>query len=70
MEVVETRTLGEGWLEVSRRILDGGVDATYDGQVLSVYSDGVLRNSEKYAPYVKAVNTALRSEACRSYPQG
>ena len=33
MEVVETRTLGEGWLEVSRRILDGGADATYDGQV-------------------------------------
>jgi thymidylate synthase len=33
VEVVETRTLGEGWLEVSRRILDGGADATYDGQV-------------------------------------
>ena len=33
MELVETRTLGEGWLEVSRRILEAGVDATYDGQV-------------------------------------
>jgi thymidylate synthase len=31
--VVETRTLGEGWLEVSRRILEAGADATYDGQV-------------------------------------
>jgi len=33
VELVETRTLGEGWLEVSRRILEAGVDATYDGQV-------------------------------------
>ena len=33
MEVVEAHTLGEGWLEVSRRILAEGVDATYDGQV-------------------------------------
>jgi len=33
MEVVETQTLGEGWLEVSRRILEAGADATYDGQV-------------------------------------
>jgi thymidylate synthase len=33
MEVVETRTLGEGWLEVSRRILEAGADAAYDGQV-------------------------------------
>jgi thymidylate synthase len=33
VEVVETRTLGEGWLEVSRRILEAGADATYDGQV-------------------------------------
>jgi thymidylate synthase len=32
VEVVETRTLGEGWLEVSRRILERGADATYDGQ--------------------------------------
>lgn len=31
MEVVETRKLGEGWLEVSRRILDHGVAATWDG---------------------------------------
>jgi thymidylate synthase len=31
VELVETRTLGEGWLEVSRRILHGGADATYDG---------------------------------------
>ena len=33
MELVETRTLGEGWLEVSRRILEAGSDATYDGQL-------------------------------------
>ena len=33
MEVVETRTLGKGWLEVSHRILEAGADATYDGQV-------------------------------------
>jgi thymidylate synthase len=33
VDVVETRTLGEGWLEVSRRILEAGADATYDGQV-------------------------------------
>lgn len=31
MELVEARTLGEGWLDVSRRILDAGDDATYDG---------------------------------------
>lgn len=33
MEVLETRTLGEGWLEVSRRILEAGADATYDNLV-------------------------------------
>ena len=33
MEVLETRTLGEGWLEVSRRILEAGADATYDSLV-------------------------------------
>jgi thymidylate synthase len=33
VETVEARTLGEGWLEVSRRILARGADATYDGQV-------------------------------------
>ena len=33
MELVETRTLGEGWLEVSRQILEAGADATYDSQV-------------------------------------
>jgi thymidylate synthase len=33
VEVVETPTLGEGWLEVSRRILEAGADATYDEQV-------------------------------------
>jgi thymidylate synthase len=32
VEVVETRTLGEGWLEISRRILETGADASYDGQ--------------------------------------
>lgn len=31
MEVVEAKTLGEGWLEISRRILEAGADATYDG---------------------------------------
>jgi thymidylate synthase len=31
MELVEARTLGAGWLGVSRRILDAGDDATYDG---------------------------------------
>jgi thymidylate synthase len=33
VEVVETPTLGQGWLEVSRRILEAGADAAYDGQV-------------------------------------
>jgi len=33
VEIVESRTLGEGWLEVSRRILEAGVDASYDGLV-------------------------------------
>ena len=33
VELVETRKLGEGWLEVSRRILEAGSDATYDGQL-------------------------------------
>jgi thymidylate synthase len=33
VEVVQAPTLGEGWLEVSRRILEAGADATYDGQV-------------------------------------
>jgi thymidylate synthase len=31
MVVVETQTLGAGWLEVSRRILADGSDTTYDG---------------------------------------
>jgi hypothetical protein len=35
--------------------------ATYDGQTLSVYSDGVLRNSENYATNLQVINTALRS---------
>jgi hypothetical protein len=35
--------------------------ATYDGQTLSVFSDGVLRNSEAYPPFAKFINTALRS---------
>jgi thymidylate synthase len=30
--VVEARTLGEGWLAVSRAILEKGAPATYDGQ--------------------------------------
>ena len=31
MEFVDAATLGEAWLEVSRRILDTGADAAYDG---------------------------------------
>lgn len=31
MEIVEARTLGEGWLEVSRRVLDRGSAAEWDG---------------------------------------
>lgn len=31
MELVEERTLGAAWLEVSRRILEAGADASYDG---------------------------------------
>ena len=31
MELVEEQTLGLGWLETCRRILDGGADETYDG---------------------------------------
>jgi thymidylate synthase len=33
VEVVEAHTLGHGWLGVSRRILEDGVDASYDGQL-------------------------------------
>ena len=33
VELVEARSLGEAWLEVSGRILDNGADATYDAQV-------------------------------------
>jgi thymidylate synthase len=32
MEILQARTLGEAWLSVSRRIVDGGADATYDAQ--------------------------------------
>ena len=31
--VIDARTLGEGWLAVSRAILEEGALATYDGQV-------------------------------------
>jgi len=31
VELVEERSLGAAWIEVSRRILDAGADATYDG---------------------------------------
>ena len=31
MELIEARTLGEGWLETSRRILTRGANETYDG---------------------------------------
>jgi len=30
--LIEAGTLGAGWLETSRAILEGGVDAAYDGQ--------------------------------------
>jgi thymidylate synthase len=33
MIAVETTTLGEAWLETSRRILEEGVDSAYDGLV-------------------------------------
>jgi thymidylate synthase len=33
VDVVESPTLGLGWLDVSRRILAAGADATYDGAV-------------------------------------
>jgi hypothetical protein len=42
VELVETRTLGEGWLEVSRRILEAGADATYDGLVTKELSQLTL----------------------------
>jgi thymidylate synthase len=42
VELVETRTLGEGWLEVSRRILEAGSDATYDGLVTKELSQLTL----------------------------
>jgi thymidylate synthase len=31
VELIEARTLGEGWLETSRRILARGADESYDG---------------------------------------
>jgi thymidylate synthase len=31
--VIEAQTLGQAWLEVSRRVLEDGADATYDGLV-------------------------------------
>jgi thymidylate synthase len=46
VKVVEARTLGEGWLAVSRGILDSGVDATYDGQVTKELSLVTLRVAE------------------------
>jgi hypothetical protein len=42
VELVETRTLGEGWLEVSCRILEAGADATYDGLVTKELSQLTL----------------------------
>ena len=33
MDIVDAQSLGEGWLAVSRAILDSGADATYDEQV-------------------------------------
>jgi len=32
VELIEAQTLGEAWLEVARRILTSGADASYDGQ--------------------------------------
>ena len=33
VQLVQEQTLGLGWLEVSRRILELGLDETYDGAV-------------------------------------
>ena len=46
VELVETRTLGEGWLEVSRRILEAGADATYDDHVTKELSLVTLSATE------------------------
>jgi thymidylate synthase len=46
VEVVETRTLGEGWLEISRRILEAGAEATYDGQATKELSVVTLAVAE------------------------
>jgi thymidylate synthase len=46
VDAVETRTLGEGWLEVSRRILEAGADATYDGQVTKELAQVTLAVAE------------------------
>jgi len=43
---IETRTLGEGWLETSRRILDEGADATYDGLATQELALVTLRVAE------------------------
>src|SRR6266446_80111 len=61
---IETEALGGiGWGGEQNVLTNNWtyIVATYDGQTLSVYSDGVLRNSETYAPYVNAIKTALRS---------
>ena len=43
MEVVEAGTLGEAWLEVSRRILEAGAKAAYDGEPTKELSLVTLR---------------------------
>ncbi|NUR74787.1 MAG: hypothetical protein HOQ28_00695 [Thermoleophilia bacterium] len=43
MEVVEAGTLGEAWLEVSRRILEAGAEAAYDGEPTKELSLVTLR---------------------------
>jgi thymidylate synthase len=43
MDVVEAGTLGDGWLEVSRRILDAGLDGSYDGQATKELAHVSLR---------------------------
>ena len=50
---------GMCWADSDNRITVTGT--SYDGLTLSVYADGVLKNSETYPPFVKAVNTVLRS---------
>ena len=46
MSLIEERTLGAGWLEACRRILEHGVDATYDGAPIRELLHLTLRISQ------------------------